>query len=186
MSYSQALLARGQEILERLSDTRSPVMAEIGVATGNLSNFLLNARPDLTLYMVDNWLPTEEQPEPYRATNDSNARHTVEQQSARRADAHRVARAHQGRTHILGMDSVKAAEVAPDGLDLIFLDGDHSYEGVLTDIYAWSGKIRQGGWFGGHDYANNDPRFSFQVKRAVDELYNTVTLGRNFTWWVRA
>ncbi len=34
----------------------------------------------------------------------------------------------------------------------VFLDADHSYEGVLRDINAWWPRIVRGGYIGGHDW----------------------------------
>lgn len=39
-----------------------------------------------------------------------------------------------------------------DSVDFVYLDGDHSYEGVTSDIRAWKPKLKSGGWMGGHDY----------------------------------
>ena len=40
-------------------------------------------------------------------------------------------------------------------LDLVFIDGDHSYDAVVDDIEAWEPKVRPGGVLGGHDFAVN-------------------------------
>jgi hypothetical protein len=50
------------------------------------------------------------------------------------------------------MTSREAAEIFPDRcLDLVFIDGDHSYEAVREDIGLWSPKVRRGGILCGHD-----------------------------------
>jgi predicted O-methyltransferase YrrM len=36
-------------------------------------------------------------------------------------------------------------------IDLLFIDGDHSYEGCLGDIDAWLPHVRPGGWVAFHD-----------------------------------
>jgi predicted O-methyltransferase YrrM len=36
-------------------------------------------------------------------------------------------------------------------IDLLFIDGDHSYEGCLGDIEAWLPHVRRGGWVAFHD-----------------------------------
>jgi predicted O-methyltransferase YrrM len=69
-----------------------------------------------------------------------------------------------------------------DSLDLIFIDGDHTYEGALADItIAWR-KLRPGGWMLGHDcfvpevaatmiVRDNEPN---GVQRAVIEFLGRV------------
>jgi hypothetical protein len=61
--------------------------------------------------------------------------------------------------------SPAAAEEVPD-VDMVFLDGDHEYEGVLEDIEAWLPKTRK--LLCGHDYGHPDYP---GVARAVDEKF---------------
>jgi len=39
-----------------------------------------------------------------------------------------------------------------ESIAAIFIDGDHSHEGVKRDLYNWWPKIKNGGIFSGHDY----------------------------------
>lgn len=191
MSFRQAVVLRGQSILYHLRGLNNPVVAEVGVAFGSLSRFLLQHHPGLRLVMVDNWLPELERPRHYRATRDSNAHLTPEKAQTHRGWSMQVADDYAGRTIVLEGDSAKMAfKVDGESLDLCFVDADHSYEGVRRDLVAWYPKVRRGGWISGHDYANNDPRFDFSgVKRAVDEFTAEhgleVELGENFTWFAR-
>ncbi len=61
--------------------------------------------------------------------------------------------------------SVEAATQVPDGLALLFVDGDHSYEGVVGDLHAWLPKLQDGGWLVMHDWGVYPG-----VRRAVEEL----------------
>lgn len=61
-----------------------------------------------------------------------------------------------------------------DSLDCVYIDGDHSYEGVKQDLeMAWR-IVRPGGYLCGHDYETNLEKtnnvYDFGVKRAVDEF----------------
>jgi predicted O-methyltransferase YrrM len=39
-----------------------------------------------------------------------------------------------------------------NSLDIVFIDGDHSYEACLEDLTVWYPKVKQGGLIIGHDY----------------------------------
>lgn len=70
---------------------------------------------------------------------------------------------------VLRMPSVKGAVLAKyEGLkfDIVFIDGDHSYEMVRADILCWKSLVRKGGLLTGHDYSSR----YVEVVRAVDEL----------------
>jgi predicted O-methyltransferase YrrM len=89
----------------------------------------------------------------------------------------------RGRAHIVKMDSAVAARKYQDeSIDLVFIDGDHSYDGCLRDIKAWLPKVKKGGWICGHDY--NHPKQG-NVKKAVDEMFKKVELGTDRTWFWR-
>lgn len=64
------------------------------------------------------------------------------------------------------MCSWECAKLYEDrSLDFVFIDGDHSYEGVTRDLAAWYPKIKQGGVLAGHDYA-----WTPHIQQAVSEL----------------
>ena len=51
------------------------------------------------------------------------------------------------------MDSVRAAKCFGDeSVDFVFIDADHSYEGVRADLFAWFPKIKRDGIIAGHDF----------------------------------
>jgi len=175
---------RAAAILRRLEGIENPVVAEIGVAVGNLSEELLRQRSDLHLVMVDNWLPESEQPEAYQATGDTFAHVDKERADRHRANATKRVK-HFNRAQVVEMRSVEAAdEFEGEAFDLVFIDADHSYEGVKADIEAWFPKVKEGGYISGHDYENTDERFNFGVTEAVDEFCEP-ELDINFTWFHR-
>jgi len=64
------------------------------------------------------------------------------------------------------------AGVHADGmLDMVFIDADHNYESVRSDIAAWRPKVKPGGIIAGHDYSG-DMYGSFPgVDQAVHEAF---------------
>ena len=48
-------------------------------------------------------------------------------------------------------DSVSAAKNLEDNLDLVFIDGSHTFESARLDYASWKGKIRKGGILAIHD-----------------------------------
>jgi len=60
--------------------------------------------------------------------------------------------------------SLDALEFVEDGsCDLVYIDGDHRYEGVLADLKCWRKKLKDGGIMAGHDWSWES------VKKALKE-----------------
>jgi len=60
--------------------------------------------------------------------------------------------------------SLDALEFVPDAsCDLVYIDGDHRYEGVLDDLKGWRKKLKDGGIMSGHDWSWES------VKKALKE-----------------
>lgn len=74
--------------------------------------------------------------------------------------------------HIRGF-SDEAIKTIKTPVDFVYIDADHSYDGVWRDLVAWYPMIKEGGILGGHDYGHvNFPG----VKQAIDEFF------RRFGW----
>ncbi len=58
-----------------------------------------------------------------------------------------------------------ALDFADGSLDLVYIDAEHDYDSVVSDISAWLPKIRKGGWIAGHDYHPD-----FGVMKAVNDI----------------
>ena len=57
-------------------------------------------------------------------------------------------------------------------IDVLFIDGDHSFEGVMADFVMYSDLVKSGGYIVFDDY--NDSIHSPDVKKVVDELLLTL------------
>lgn len=170
---------RASELLSRLP--LGPVVgAEIGIWKGKMSAFLLR-REDLTLYMVDSWR---------RVPGLEASGFTDDEQIRNHALSLRTTDYAAERRIVMHMDSEDASMSVKDGaLDFVFIDADHSYDGVKKDILAWGPKIKRGGLLSGHDYDNPNERNGKEVKRAVDDAVSNngwrLKLGEESTWFVR-
>ncbi len=77
-----------------------------------------------------------------------------------------------------GLSDVMAEGVDDASLDFVYLDADHTYSAIKSDIAAWWPKVRVGGTLAGHDYVKRTlPNgVSFGVIQAVTEFAARVGL----------
>jgi hypothetical protein len=121
------------------------IAAEVGVDKGGFSNHLLSKSNLEKLYCIDCWMDdfgSNHKPEEYDPIGEN-----------RMKDAMAALGEFEGRTEFIRAMSVEAAPKIPDNsLDFVYIDGDHSLEGIYTDLYAWIHKVKKGGMLAGHDY----------------------------------
>jgi predicted O-methyltransferase YrrM len=127
-----------------------PMIVNIGAGAGTSALAFREARSDARLWTIDN-----SKGGPLGGLDSEN-------QAFR--DAGRVLP-----DQILG-DSKEVGERFWDKpIDFLFIDGDHSEQGVGGDIDAWFPHVKEGGYIAFHDYGSNDwPA----VKEVVDECMN--------------
>lgn len=58
-------------------------------------------------------------------------------------------------------------------VDFLFIDGDHSYNGVKTDFLIYSPLVRDFGLIAFHDALEHPPEAQCNVKKFIDELKET-------------
>lgn len=139
--------------LNKVIDLSLPV-AELGVAEGLFSRDMLNW--DIPkLYSVDAWSKLNQKgdggfDQSWHDKNYNNAKKLLSQFGDRSVIL-------KGLTHEM------ASQVEDNSLGLLYLDGDHSFEGVMRDLNAWYPKVAKGGYVAGHDYLCAD----YDVQRAV-------------------
>lgn len=82
---------------------------------------------------------------------------------------------HERTTKITGDSSLAGKQWTGGPIDLLFIDGDHSYEGAKADLDAWMPHVKVGGFAIVHDCANTANRMPhymhFAVTRAVSEWF---------------
>lgn len=139
--------------------------AEIGVAEGRYSLELLSWKDPYNrnlfdkVFLVDRWACNPDQ--------NGDASMPQEWHQKNYEEVFQRVRIHAPRPVLLRGDSdLMAGLVDDDSLSLLYIDGDHSYEGVLRDLKAWLPKVKTGGVVALHDYENSD----YGVKRALQEF----------------
>jgi FkbM family methyltransferase len=149
---------------------------EIGVLNGEYSKIILERWESGQLFMVDAWRHLD-------AYIDMNGRDDKYHHECL-INACKNTKQWENRAHIIRMDSVASANMFPDEyFDFVYIDADHSYEGVVRDMKAWWPKVKKGGLFCGDDYIPQDgdiwmtvtgkePVYAgkFGVRKAVNEF----------------
>lgn len=123
---------------------RPMTAAELGVAEGyNSADLLANGLEKL--YLVDTWatIPGQQgdggHPQEW---HDKNYEAAIE----------RVKPYGEKAIFLRGMSTEMAKYVPDNSLGLLYLDGDHSYMGVVSDLVTWFPKVVNGGIIAGHDF----------------------------------
>lgn len=139
--------------------------AEIGVWQGEFSAAVLSVVRPRRLHLIDPW----------RAADAAHAGALFDRSQAELdtiADSVRARFAGEitdGHVVIHRATSTDAAgELADGSLDWAYIDGDHAYDAVRSDINVYAAKVRPGGLVAGDDYRPGG-MYRGGVKRAVDE-----------------
>lgn len=130
-------LREGLSLTEQVRDTQGGVVVEIGSFLGRSANFLMEGNPK-HLYCIDTW-QNDTMTEGKRDT------FAIFQKNMARWD---------GRYTAIRKDSRVAGREWVEPIDLLWIDGDHSYEGCLADLENFFPHLKPGGWVGLHDYLN--------------------------------
>lgn len=69
-----------------------------------------------------------------------------------------------------GLSSEVTDNVEDNSIGLLYLDGDHSYNGVIRDLTLWYPKVVKGGVIAGHDYLTRH----YGVNQAVHDFTNNI------------
>lgn len=144
------------------------VLVEVGVYAGALSKMFAAGLPSLERQIiVDSW-------------ESGYSRLSAAHMDGVAFSVQAWARS-QPRVEVLRMRSHEAAPLFADGsVDFFHTDGDHSLEGIRTDILQWFPKVRAGGILSGDNYE------APTVAAGVDALLPGRQLAANGRlWWIR-
>ena len=168
------------EVLVDLYKSLGPNISgvEIGVCRGENIKQLLDACPNIAkLYGIDPWEAYKD-----KLTISANLANSWYSQATKLLHDYIV----KERTSLIrgrSLDEVK--KFLPETMDLVFIDGNHSFDAALADCKAWWPKVKAGGVLSGHDYRLKD----HEVRLAVSEFAATKSLRvidvQHLCWYIR-
>ncbi|WP_420422142.1 class I SAM-dependent methyltransferase [Simkania sp.] len=151
-------------------------LAEIGVWQGRSSYFFAEFFPEAHLYLIDPWKFSKQYLEKGLGPALSQKDFDWALQNVQRLFQNNP------QVSILQKTSHEALDLVPSDLDLVFIDGDHSYEAVKHDILNWKKKVRPGGILAGHDYSSDFPSV---VQAVHDCLKDQFQLAEDNVWFTK-
>lgn len=150
---------------------------ELGVWKGQTFKYLLENCPELHLTGIDLYSPQPLNKGPEKWTKGENGHKWdhVKYYADLMSFCKKIPRG----TIIKDYTTKAALNFDDFSLDFVFIDADHSYEGVKNDIEAWLPKVKNGGYLIGHDIHFDT------VKKAVVEFFGTgYKIADDFIWYV--
>lgn len=142
--YSHGWAIRHPSIGHYYRELECKICVEIGVAQGELAEYLLKHVPQIEEYHgVDPFLGGYDD-------SDAMSKDLAKVNSSliwSKAVLH-VLKDHgcKFRLHY-GLSTVMYKDFPPSSVDCIFIDGDHTFEGVKADIVKWSPILKAGGYY---------------------------------------
>jgi hypothetical protein len=150
----------------------APIFVEIGTAYGGLADHVAGEIKNANVYAVDPFMADYDRKDPMSSLiADVAGNYSASSEEISKAWslalAYEQESRHGCRYHQLHLKSVEGALNFPDkSVDVIFIDGLHTYEGVAADINAWLPKLKR---LGGSLIFNDYSLFK-GVTRAVDDF----------------
>lgn len=124
-------------------------IAELGVFRGEFSKIIYNTCNPSKLYLVDLY-------DGVFTSGDKDGKNyqTVDlQEEMLRIQ---LEFSHDNNVEVIKESSIGFLSKLPDDyLDMVYIDADHSYLGVINDLELSYKKVKIGGYICGHDYINN-------------------------------
>ena len=145
--------------------------AEIGVYKGDNAEFILNVLQPTLLYLIDPW----------NNFMDTDSNEIIgEIQYIETQERLKL----YGNKRLIKRTSLEASKLFRDKeLDFVYIDADHSYQGVSQDLNLWYPKIKKGGILSGHDYHQSMKNVVIAVNEFVAK--NKLQLMHAETdWWL--
>lgn len=125
---------------------KGAVGAEIGVHTGVFSRKILNTASPTRLYLIDPWLHMADEMYSQSFYGGDKVDQSVMDNRHDMVCRRFSGQIKDGVVKVIRSDSVSAADTFEDDyLDFVYIDGDHSYDGVKADLESYAPKVKKGG-----------------------------------------
>jgi hypothetical protein len=165
------ILNNREEYLKALQSIlpTNPTCMEIGVHLGGFSRSLLDSLNPKKLHLID---PFENGVDPISKQEIYNELQikTVYSDERCLSEVHKLL-SNEIEQNIVCINRKLSNEALSDyedeSFDFIYIDACHLYESIKWDLENYIGKVKKGGYIGGHDYF---PHADFGVIQAVDEF----------------
>jgi predicted O-methyltransferase YrrM len=88
------------------------------------------------------------------------------------------------RAEVIRKPSLEAVtDFKDNSLDFVYLDGDHSRENVVKEIYSWLPKVKVGGLLGGHDFSESGVIGAVTEWNISNPEYDEKIYTQSNDWW---
>lgn len=155
---------RHNSLAKLFASRQCKVVAEIGVAYATLTNYLLTKLPSITEYHgIDPFLGGYDE-------NDAMSKTLLGYKPRTFANAVlEKLKTFECKFHMhFGLSGDVAKTFKNESIDCLFIDGDHTYHGVVEDIKNWLPLVRKGGSIIFDDYSHSYQGLVLAVDQFVD------------------
>jgi len=167
------------QVKNKLGDVE--VAVEVGVWAGSYSKLIMQNLNPTQFYGVD----------PYVIYNDAPPGSEFSTQESLDVLYEKINRKIKPGILIRDFSIEAAKQFEDESIDFVYLDGDHTYEAVSSDIAAWYPKVKKNGIISGHDYIEGNKKRGhiYGIIPAVTEFCEKYdkkieTTSEEFaTWW---
>jgi len=134
-------------------------IVEIGCYRGESTMIINSCFSNATINCVDPWVQYREEGSTYDLEEQANELILAEQEF----DSNIAPLTNIKKNKMSSLDFART--VGNESLDLVYIDGDHSYAAVKNDVIAWMPKVKVGGVIAGHDFG------WATVQKALKEIF---------------
>lgn len=158
------------ELAKLFDELGFKIGAEVGVERGIFSEQLCQSNPDVKLFCIDAWKIYDECPE---YDNQDRLNQYYDEVKTRLApyNCKFIKKSSQ--------DAVR--DFSPESLDFVYIDANHSFDFVMSEIIEWSKIVKPGGIVSGHDYQVGN--VSHTIKYGVIEAVNAYANAHQIKPW---